>query len=84
MSRIEKEIQRLKSKPKDFTYDEAKKVLNKLGFYEHNKGKTSGSRVDFINKNNEKIELHKPHPNNVLKPYQINILLKKLKELEMI
>ncbi len=84
MSRIEKEIERLKSKPKDFTYDEAKRILNKFGFIEYNKGITSGSRVDFINKNNEKIELHKPHPKNVLKPYQINILLKKLKELEMI
>lgn len=33
-------------------------------------------------KNNTKIELHKPHPNNVLKMYQINLLLKKLFEEE--
>lgn len=80
MSKFEKEIERLKSKPKDFTYDEAKHILNKLGFIENNKGKTSGSRVIFIDINNEKIELHKPHPSNVLKPYQINILLKKIIE----
>lgn len=30
MSRLEKEIERLKSKPKDYTYDEAKSLLNDL------------------------------------------------------
>lgn len=81
MSKLEKLIERLKSKLKDFTYDEAKSLLNKLGFIEDNKGKTSGSRVTFITKN-IRIELHKPHPGNVLKPYQINELLKKLKGME--
>ena len=32
MSKLEKQIERLKSKPKDYTYDEAKSLLNKLGF----------------------------------------------------
>ena len=32
MSKKEKIIERLKSKPKDFTYDEAKQVLNIFGF----------------------------------------------------
>ena len=32
MSKIQKEIERLKSKPKDYTYVEAKSLLNKLGF----------------------------------------------------
>lgn len=32
MSRKEKIIKRLKSKPKDFTYEEAKHVLNIFGF----------------------------------------------------
>ena len=80
MSRLEKEIERLKSKPKDYTYDEAKSLLNKLGFSEYNKGKTSGSRVTFINKENIKIDLHKPHPSNIIKPYKINEILKSLKE----
>lgn len=82
MSKLEKEINRLKSSPKDFTYNEAKNILNNLGFYEYNKSKTSGSRVAFINKDNIKIELHKPHPKNILKQYQINILLKLLREME--
>ena len=82
MSKLEKQIERLKSKPKDYTYDEDKFMLNKMGYIENNKGKTSGSKVVFINKNNVKIELHKPHPRNILKPYQINLILDKLKEME--
>lgn len=84
MSKLEKQIERLKSKPKDYTYDEANRLLNNLGFYENNKGKTSGSRVAFVNKNNAKIEVHKPHLGNILKMYQVNKLLKSLKELEEI
>lgn len=80
MSRLEKEIERLKSKPKDYTYEEAKSLLNKLGYIENNKGKTSGSRVVFRNDKGEKIELHKPHPKNILKPYQIATIVKSLKE----
>ena len=34
MSELEKLKERLKSLPKDFTYDEAKSLLNKLGFEE--------------------------------------------------
>ena len=80
MSRLEKEIERLKSKPKDYTYDEAKSLLNKLGFFENNKGRTSGSRVEFIKNGEVEIELHKPHPKNIIKPYQIKIIIKKLKD----
>ena len=80
MSRLEKEIERLKSYPKDYTYEEAKSLLNKLGYMENNKGKTSGSRVTFVNKDNMKIDLHKPHPSNIIKLYKIKEILEKLKE----
>ena len=39
MSKIEKILERLKSKPKDFTYNEAKMILNNLGFIEYIKVK---------------------------------------------
>ena len=81
MSRLEKEIERLKSKPKDYTYDELKSLLNKLGFSEYNKGKTSGSGVKFIDR---KIELHKPHPSNIIKSYKIIDILEKLEEWRLI
>ena len=81
MSRIEKLINRLEQKPKDFTYEEAKRLLESLGCHEDNKGKTSGSRIVFKNDElNDKIELHKLHPSNILKIYQINIIIKKLEE----
>lgn len=80
MSKIEKLIERFKSKPKDFTYDEMKTVLNFFGYYESNKGKTSGSRVAFINNEKVKLELHKPHPGNIIKGYAINKIIKFLEE----
>ena len=80
MSKKEKLLEKLKSKPKDFTYDELKTLLNYLGFYEYNKGKTSGSRVKFFNRYDVKLELHRPHPSNVLKPYQINDVINILKK----
>ena len=80
MSRIEKEIEKLKLKSNNYTYDEAKRLLTKLGFYENNKGMTSGSRDSFVNTDNIKIFLHKPHPNKILKTYQIKEIIRALEE----
>ena len=56
--------------PKDFTYEEMKTLLNRLGYEEENKGKTSGSRVIFFNEQlQHSIFLHKPHPENIIKSY---------------
>ena len=67
MSRLEKLKERILSKPKDYTYTEAKNLLRQLGFEEKNKGRTSGSRV-AINRETDKrvILLHKPHPGDVM------------------
>ena len=75
MGRKEKLIQRLKSKPKDFTFDDAESLLNCLDYIRSNKGKTSGSRVIFSNEKHGDILLHKPHPQKELKAYQIKQLL---------
>ena len=76
MGKKEKLIQRLKSKPKDFTFDEAETLLGYFSYSRSNKGKTSGSRVLFSNSNDRPpIMLHKPHPNNELKSYQVQQLL---------
>lgn len=80
MSELEKLKARLKSLPKDFTYNEAKSLLTKLGFVEKNKGKTSGSRVKFERKNTSDILLHKPHPKNIIKPEVVEYLLKVLQK----
>lgn len=80
MSRKEKLIERFKNKPNDFTYDEMVKLLTFFDYYEKKTGKTSGSRVAFLNiKNKHIIRLHKPHPGNILKKYQINLVETELK-----
>lgn len=84
MSKLEKQIERLKSKPRDYTYEEAKNLLNKLGFFENNKGKTSGSRVEFKDTYGRKIMLHKPHPSNIIKMYKVNDMLNDLIEWRLI
>ena len=62
MSTKEKLIERFKKLPKNFTYDELVRLLTVLGFVESNKGKTSGSRVSFINNELKTvINIHKPH-----------------------
>lgn len=80
MSKKEKLLGKLKSKPKNFTYEELKTLLNYLGFHENSKGKTSGSRVEFKDDSGRKIILHKPHPSNIIKPYKINDIIKALNE----
>lgn len=85
MSRKEKLLMRLISKPKDFTYDEARTLLLQLEFEQCKKGKISGARVMFKNvEKNIRIQLHKPHPNGILKEYQLNEIIDKLKQMGVI
>lgn len=78
ISKIEKLIEKLKQKPKDFTWDEMIKVLKHFGFEQISQGKTSGSRRKFVNEKNKIISLHEPHPQNVLKSYQLTIIIEYL------
>lgn len=80
MGKKEKLIQKLKSQPKDFTFSELETLLKQLGYTYSKKGKTSGSRVEFIHKSHGSILLHKPHPQNELLPYQIRKVLKTLEQ----
>ncbi|MCL2838005.1 MAG: type II toxin-antitoxin system HicA family toxin [Oscillospiraceae bacterium] len=80
MSKNQKLLKRLLSKPKDFTFDELKTLLSSLGYREHNAGKTSGSAVRFINERKHTIRIHKPHPSPILKNYLINMLIDELKK----
>ena len=79
MSKKEKLLNRFLSIPKDFKYGDLKNLLSFLGYNEIKKGKTSGSRVAFVSKDNHIIQLHKPHPNPVLKRYQITDIIKILR-----
>jgi hypothetical protein len=85
MSKHEKLLKKFLSKPKDFTYQELKTLLNGFGYSEFTGGASSGSRVAFINsKNKHIIRLHKPHPYNILKSYQIELIEDELRNKEVI
>ena len=84
MSQLEKLIIRLKSKPKDFTFNETKSLLLSLNYEIDNKGRTTGSAVAFRRAERGIIMLHKPHPNNVLKMYQVKNLLETLEKESLI
>jgi len=57
-------------------------LLGLLDYIISNEGKTSGSRFKFKNliDKNDFIRIHKPHPDNTLKSYQIDDVVKKLLE----
>ncbi len=76
MSKKDKLVARFLNMPSDFHYDEVVKLLGYFGFDEVKKGKTSGSRVKFMNQEGVPIMLHKPHPTGIMKQYQ----LKQIKE----
>jgi len=85
MSSHEKLLERFLKHPKDFTWDELGRLLNRYGYFQNNKGKTSGSRVRFESDDCEiYLDLHKPHPKNILKPYQMTDVLDFLKRIEVI
>lgn len=80
MGQKEKLINRLKSRPKDFTFDEVELLLGYLDYKRSDKGRTSGSRVMFVNDNHPPIMMHKPHPRKELLDYQVKQLLEMLKQ----
>ncbi len=81
MGQKEKLIAKLKSNPKDFTFDDAESLLGFFTYYRSNKGRTSGSRVMFTSDvYKTKILLHKPHPRKELLQYQIKQLVEQLKQ----
>ena len=79
MSKKDKLVKRLKSRPRDFTFREAEALLLSLGCERDNKGKTSGSSLVFFN-DSLKIALHRPHPRRELKMYQINEIINALEK----
>ena len=84
MSQKDKLIKRLKSKPKDFTFEEAETLLNYLSYKRSDKGRTSGSRVMFSSDEHAPILLHKPHPRKELLSYQVKQLLEILEQEDLI
>ncbi|HHX50041.1 MAG TPA: addiction module toxin, HicA family [Clostridia bacterium] len=80
MSKRDKLVEKLLTRPRNFTYDEAKTLLSQFGYKEEKRGHTSGSRTAFVHiKTKHIISLHKPHSQNTLKMYQIDELIQTLR-----
>ena len=75
MSRKDKLIEQLLSRPSDFTFDEVKTLLGFFGYSISRVGKTGGSRVAFSDDEGGYIRLHKPHPGNTMRQYQVNDII---------
>lgn len=84
MSRKQKLIAKLKSKPKDFTWNELVTLLKALGYRELRRGSTGGSRRRFAHETAAMISLHRPHPRPELKAYQLDLVLETLVQEELI
>jgi len=75
MSRRQKRLRRFLARPADFGFDEMRTLLEGFGYEEIRSGMVSGSRVAFINKpGGHIIRLHRPHPGNTMKKYQMELV----------
>jgi hypothetical protein len=85
MTKMKKLLQRFLSKPKDFTFEDLRRLLKSLGYQEAKKGKTSGSRVGFYNPEpDDMIRFHKPHPSLVIKQCYLKEIERQLRDKELI
>ena len=73
-----KNIERFKSIPSDFTFDELVTLLCRLEYKKEEKGKTSGSRAIFTNESVLPILVHKPHPGNIMPKYILKRIYRQL------
>ncbi len=80
MTRRDKLLARLKSRPRDLTWDELVRALEGLGYAEAAAGRTGGSRRRFLHPTAPLIALHKPHPGNIVKMYVIDNVIEILIE----
>jgi hypothetical protein len=85
MSKKQKLIIRLLKVPSDLNWDELHAALLTLGFKEISNTKTGGSRRKFYHYKLELIiNLHKPHPSNIVKVYAIKQVIQKLKDARLL
>jgi len=78
MSKFQKALDRLKSKPRDFTWRELQTIMSHFGYQELRGG---GSRRKFLNpKTRISVSLHEPHPKPILKMYVVELIIEHLKE----
>jgi len=79
MSIIEKSMERLKSIPRDYKWEELFPIMRRFDYAYQ---KAEGSRRKFKHSCDEKfdIDLHEPHRNRPMKKYALEIIVEKLKQ----
>lgn len=78
VSKKTKLIQKLRAEPKGFTWDDAKSLMGSCGFKLLNaKGGGSG-RMFRHGETGQKVRLHEPHPQKILLPYMVELLIEAL------
>ncbi len=80
VARKDKLIRRFRARPRDFQWDELTRLMESVGYKEIRSGKTGGSRRRFVHPTAPVVNLHRPHPGNVVKVYVIDELLRLLTE----
>ena len=79
VSTHDKLLRRFLREPSDFSYSELRRLLNHWGYREAKSGHSSGSRAAFIHDGSGHIiRLHRPHPTDVLKRYQVRLIIQEL------
>ena len=71
MPRRDRLLARFERFPADFTWDELVRLLRSFGYEQATTGRTGGSRVRFVRAGHPPINLHRPHPANIVKRYQL-------------
>jgi len=84
VSKKDKLLKKIHQRPKDFAWEELETLLKGFGYKQVKKGKSGGSRRRFIHSSLPTIMLHKPHPGNVLKMYQVDQIIEILKKEEIL
>ena len=69
---------------RDFTWEELFRLPESVGYEESRRGRTGGSRRRFLHAEAPAINLHRPHPGNIVRVYVINEVLRLLTEEELI
>jgi hypothetical protein len=85
MTKHEKLVEKLLNGSASFTFDELVRLLNGYGYEMSVRGRTTGSAVLFFHPATEdKILIHRPHPQKEIKQYVIKLIVEKLKSNNMI
>ena len=78
MSRKAKLLARVRSRPKDFTWDETCSLMKSCGYELRNASSGSG-RIFTHQKTKHRVRLHEPHSRNFLLRYELDAVIEALK-----